>query len=196
MRTIAQFMKTVASFREKATIFQGLYDELVEESVSLVWAYGDISPVNAIIEATSVLKGFNRRAVVSYYRDVIPFTFDSKLGVFTKKDDNKVKNMGGTLGGGTEDSMGAQVLAHIIAHDWHDQNKEKAAKPYVFNDTRIINGIAAMIRKGLSSGNITHEQLEKLRGGVAGEVDKAHSILKAKVNGTATSLELGSEAAA
>lgn len=196
MRTIAQFIKTVGQFRDKASIFQGLYDELVEESVSLVWAHGDISPVNAMIEATAVLKGFNRRAVVSYYRDVIPFTFDAKLGVFTKKDDNKVKNMGGTLGGGTEESMGAQVLAHLMAHDWHDQNTEKAAKPYVFNDTRIINGIAAMIRKGLSSGNITHEQLEKLRGGVAGEVDKAHNILKAKINGAAISLELDAVIAA
>lgn len=189
MRTIAQFMKTVAGFRDKAAVFQGLYDELVEESVTLVWAYGDISPVNAIIEATSVLKGFNRRAVVSYYRDVIPFTFDSKLGMFTKKDDNKVKNMGGTLGGGTEESMGAQVLAHLMSHDWHDQNKEKAAKPYVFNDTRIINGIAAMIRKGIASGKITHEQLENLRGGVVGAVQEAHNILKAKENGVAISLD-------
>lgn len=185
MRTVAQFLNTVGQFKEKATVFQELYDELVEESVALVWAHGDISPVNAMIEATEVLKGFNRRAVVSFYRDVIPFTFDAKLGIFTKKDDNKVKAMGGNLGAGTEDAVGPVILAHMMANDWHDQNKEKAAKPYVFNDKRIINGVVAMIRKGIASGKITHEQLENLRGGVAGAVQDAHNILKAKENGGA-----------
>ena len=190
MRTVAQFLSTVSNFKEKASVFQGLYDELVEESVELVWAHGDISPVNAMIDATAVLKGFNRRAVVSYYRDVIPFTFDSKLGIFTKKDDNKVKSMGGTLGSGAEDAMGPQVLAHIMANDWHDQNNEKAAKPYVFNDKRIISGIAAMIRKGIASGKITHEQLENLRGGIVGAVQEAHTILKAKENGDAVLINI------
>lgn len=189
MRTVAAFLSTVEQFREQAGVFQNLYDELVEESVELVWTHGDISPVNAMIEATSVLKGFNRRALVTYYRDVIPFTFDAKLGLFTKKDANKVTAMGGELGSGKDDAMGAKIMSHMLIHDWHDSNKEKESKPYAFSDTRVISGITAMIRKGLASGLITHEQLENVRRGVAGEVDKAHSILNAKKNGEALSLK-------
>lgn len=176
--TVPRFIERVTNFKTHAAIEAGRLDELVETSVYLTWKHGDISPVNAVIDATSVIKGLNRRALVTFYRDVIPFTYSTEKEQFTKADSNKVQAMGGQLGNGHDDACGKQVMLKIESTTWHSFNKERVAKPYVFNVQRIIGGLTAQLRKGYSGKSLHRDDLVKLNNTVGALVKEFNDLLE------------------
>ena len=110
LENVSSFIKRVQQFKKDSETIADHLDELVESSVYITWKHGDISPVNAVIDATAVIKGLNRRALVTFYRDVVPFTYSTEKEQFTKSDANKILSMGGQLGNGLDDACGAKVM--------------------------------------------------------------------------------------
>lgn len=167
IRSVKDFVQAANTFRNDGKSIADKLDDLVVESIQCTWKHGDITPVNTMIQACGVIKGLNRRALVTYYRDVVPFFYDVKQEQFGKADKNKVLKMQGTLGSGADDACGPFVLEYITSNVWHSLNKEHAAKPYAFNLDRIVSGINAQLGKALSNDKLSITALETLSARVA-----------------------------
>lgn len=177
LQDVSSFLARVNQFKKDSESIAQHLDELVETSVYITWKHGDISPVNAVIAACAVMKGLNRRALVTFYRDVVPFIYSTEHEQFTKADANKVTAMGGILGNGQDDACGPKIMEILASTLWHSFNKEKVAKPYVFNVQRIISALNDQLRKGLNSRSLDRAALTKLNNTVGALVKEFNDKL-------------------
>lgn len=124
------------------------FNEIVKEGALLAHDGYDINQVvNAVLELAGVMKGLNRRSLVTWYTRAIPYTFDQKEKRFTRKDQNKAKK--------AED-----MLVFIANTNWFDDLQgTDDLKPYVINPDTLVN----MFKSRIEKSNDTNPEFHGLK---------------------------------
>jgi len=150
---IKQHMLALDTFRQQFTTLTVDFNDIVIESVKLLWEHGQISVVNRTIDTLEHMKGADMRALASYYKKVIPHVFDGNLNRFSKKNPAMVKKMEG------------MYMDYILVTDWYDLSKTKDAKPYELDIAKVLKFVETSLTKGHDSDSgdqITNEKLDQL----------------------------------
>jgi len=154
-KAVSDFVKGVNKLIKTLTKTSDELEEVVINSVRLLWEHGDIeNTVNKVIDASSHSQGLDRRALVTYYRECIPFGFNGKLGRFTTKDKKKHAKM--------EDTY-QQIIADT---SWYDFRKEKDTKPYNLSIEAIIKMVNNKIVKARKDGTLKLDTITGLKTGM------------------------------
>ena len=105
------------------------FSGLVNDSVSLLWGVGNgqIALINKTMDTLQHMKGADMRALVTFYKQCVPHTFDGDSLRFTKKNKQ------------TEAKMSETWEDFILTNEWHDFSMVKEAKPYVLNIDNILS---------------------------------------------------------
>ena len=158
MSNVSKFLAKVKRFHKTAENFSEKFDGIVLESVELLWEHGNIETINSVIEASKHIKGIDRRALVTFYRECVPYSF-SKEGIFGKKDKKRAAEMADTW------------KPFILSHNWYDFSKVSEAKAYKFDVDALINLVHKRLEKAQESGQLSAAKLSVLRAKLDGEVN-------------------------
>lgn len=161
MKTVQQMSKDIKAHN---TILKGIkarftkvtvdFNEAVINSVKLLWEHGDISVINNTMDTLKCMKGADMRALATYYRACIPFTFDGNSEKFTRKNPKTVEKM---------ENMWAEYIETTM---WYDLSQVKEAKPYKFDYAQIIKYVQKQLEKGQEAGQLTLMDMEALAHGL------------------------------
>lgn len=132
---------------------------LVMDSVVLLWEKENIQVINSVVDLVhDHMKGGDVRALITFYRKCVPFTFNKKKGQFEKKDSGMVESMADTW---------AQF---ILENNWYDFSQVKAKKEYEFDMEKLQKYFHNQLQKAYDAGQLDAEKLKMLDGVMNAEI--------------------------
>ena len=143
------------------------FSALVTNSVELLWGVGNgqIALINKTMDTLQHMKGADMRALVTFYKQCVPHTFDGEALRFTKKNKQ------------TEAKMSETWEDFILTNEWHDFSMVKEAKPYVLNIDNLLSLVEKRLEKGNEEGGqVNDEKLEQLATGMNELITKFASV--------------------
>lgn len=157
---IQTFFKKLSSLKTRASKVGIDFNELTKEAVQIVWNVdiGDISAINKCLVVAKDVKGFNEQALLDFYKECIPFTYNKDLGEFTKTNPQ------------TKDKMLATWKSFITSNNWYDYLPEKKDKEFVFSPETIVKQVAKKLEQADENNSLTLSNLLKL------QMDLNHAI--------------------
>jgi len=167
-QAVKAHLTELKAFDNKFTKLSTDFSALVTNSVNLLWEHGQIAVINKTMDTLTHMKGADMRALATYYKQCVPYTFDGEVGRFTKKNKKQEEKL-------------IETYADFIAENqWFEFSKVKEAKPYELNIDNLISLVKKRLEKGAENGDqVTNEKLEQL---ALGMNDVINEFVKVDIN--------------
>lgn len=153
-------LSKLQEFYKKLTSVQGRlasagvdFNDLTKEAVNIVWDenIGDISAVNKMLVVARDTRGFSDKALLMYFKECVPFTYNKDTAQFTKKN------------GQTADRLASVWEEFTSSKNWYDFESEKKEKAYKFEPEKLVSQVTKFLDKADENSALTLSNLLALQ---------------------------------